>query len=59
MKAFVIYILIAFPQGETIEDGHALWAIDNLQDCETVAEIFSLNSEGEVFTCIKSQEVKQ
>lgn len=52
-----IFVLIVFWNGEPVESGYALWAMDDLEHCETVAEIFSLNSEpGEVFTCVESKE---
>ena len=51
-----LFILIVFWQGDTPENGNALWAIQGQENCETVAEIFSLNSEpGEVFTCLPAK----
>ena len=51
-----LFILVAFWQGDVPENGNALWAIEGRENCETVAEIFSLNSEsGEVFTCLPAK----
>lgn len=53
-----LFILVVFFIGENPEtEGNALWAINGKENCETVAEIFSLNSEEqEGFTCLESKE---
>ena len=53
-----LFILVVFFIGENPEtEGNALWAINGQENCETVAEIFSLNSEdGEGFICLEVKE---
>lgn len=48
-----VFILFILWNGQDPDmEGQALWAMETLEQCETVAEIFSLNSDPEEgFVC--------
>lgn len=49
----VLFILTTLAMGEPETERYALWAIEGKEDCETVAEIFAINSVGYTFMCIE------
>lgn len=45
---FILWIAAA---GAPASEAYPLWAIEGQANCETVAEILSLNSDAEVLSC--------
>lgn len=50
MKIFVLMAYLA-GCGESIEDGRAVWAFENLGDCQVAAEMMGLDDPAVTYAC--------